>query len=235
MKKIIVLLFASVFGAVTLITTTGCESINNVVDVVEENEILIQGTVQYASLKYIDGESDKAVKLKERVSDIRKKIDVIEKHTTVVRLVELANEQIPWEEMKPEDVVAVRTLMAVIENQIDYDIETGYLDPKQISSVVKILDWVEEAADLYLSGATQEEILGTYKAQSEVVETDTWPVFHFVTGARNWDDLVAWWNAPATIEEVEEVRARNLEVGLNSPHADTVNQEYEFWAMKHGL
>jgi len=185
MKKILILLIASLFGTVSMLTT-GCETLNNIV---EDDTVVAKGAVQYATLKFIDKDSVKAAETKARVKEIREDLDTLGEYSTIKNITDLANATIPWDSMSPEDVIGVNTLLALIEAQIDYDISTGVLDSDQLTNVYTILLWVEAAADLYISGVSQEEILGTYKVSEEVVSNDTWPVFYFVTGAAKKHNL----------------------------------------------
>ena len=127
--------------------------------------------------------------------------------------------------MPAEDQILISILIQEAQTQIAKEIEFKTLSPDDLVTLNKVLDWIDQAAVFYLNGQTDEEILGSYSPA--VASNDRVGVFEFITGARDWETLVAWWQSPATIDEVERALDAQEATGGVTP-------EYQAWADKHG-
>lgn len=221
--SIIRLTQALVVSAFALVLTPGCETLNNVTDYVSENETIAKPVVQYATLKVINNDSSRALEVKARVSSLRTITDNLTEAVPVHFLADKLRDEIDFDSLAAEDQILVNSLIDETQRRIQNEIQVDTLDPESIVVVNTALDWVDEAADFYLQGVSEEEVLGGF---SPAADSESTSLFEFITGARDWEALVAWWNTPATIEEVERALDAQEKTG-------GVSREYQAWVDKH--
>lgn len=102
-------------------------------------------TIQYATLKYIDGDQDKA----QRVARIAAEAKGFVLAGASLDDVEAAvRARIPWDQLDDADKVLVNGLLDAIREELEFRVQHQLLDPDQVMAVSAVIAWVEEAARL---------------------------------------------------------------------------------------
>lgn len=154
-------------SAFTLVLTPGCETIRNVTDYISENETVAKPVVQYATLKVIDEDSDRALEVKARVASLKKTTDNLDTSVPIQFLADKLRDEIDFDGMAVEDQILVNTLINEAQRRIQNEIQADTLDPESVVVVNRVLDWIDEAADFYLAGVDEEEVLGGFSPATQ--------------------------------------------------------------------
>lgn len=102
--------------------------------------------VQYATLKVIDGDTDRAT-LVVSVADRAIALAEGEPVSTSV-LEEQIRAAIPWDKLDDADKLLVELLILQVRNELDIRVADGLVDPERAAAAVEVLQWVRDAAAL---------------------------------------------------------------------------------------
>ena len=147
----------------SLTSLSACISLQDVNDKIIDNSLIAKSAIQYATLKYIDGNNERAEEILVVTGDVRKAFNESEFEVTVNQLVLSVRASINYSKLSPSEVVAVNTILTMARAQIDKDIREGKLDPDALTAPPLVIDWIEEAAMLRILGNSYEQILGDYR------------------------------------------------------------------------
>lgn len=159
MKKLITIFTLALVLLPLPFFTTGCQT-GNITDTINNNEALVKASIQYATLRIIDGDTERAERVLDGVNVARNVLDDAERVTTVKDLTNIVREKLDWSSISPENQILANLLIDKIAERIVIDIERGVIDPESLVVVGNLLDWVGEAASLYASGQSEAVILG---------------------------------------------------------------------------
>lgn len=107
-----------------------------------------QLAVQYATLKVIDGDADKAARVVELVQEGRDYVQS-DASVSVAALYEGVRDRINWQSLDPADRILVEAILTRARERLRDEIGVGLLDPDQQLKVLTVLDWIEAAASGY--------------------------------------------------------------------------------------
>ena len=139
MKKLAAALLAFAFPFLA-----GCA----LLDRVEESPLVAKLTVQQATLRVIDEDPEKAVRVLEISGEVRQMIEV--DLVTVALLDEFIRVQVNWEKLSIADAQLLLLLLDELKVQLAERMGEGLLTPDQKVSLNKVVDWVEESALLVI-------------------------------------------------------------------------------------
>lgn len=122
--------------AVSLIA--GCATI-------QENESTARVAVQYATIKILDGDPEKADKV-EQIAEEVKAYASGEKPVTVDALIEKAATYIPWEDLDDADTLLVTALLEEIRVRLKERLGDDFVPEDLRVTVDMVAGWVLEAA-----------------------------------------------------------------------------------------
>jgi len=128
-KSIIALTLAFAF-------ITGCSVLSTIAE--DENKL----AVQYATLKIIDGDTEKADKLKGWVTEARNYVDG-SAEVTVSYLADEARARISDKISDPADMLLAMAVLNEAERRIRERLGDGLLKQEQRVSLLTVLDWIE--------------------------------------------------------------------------------------------
>ena len=138
-RRIFIALFAFAFPFLS-----GCA----LLDRVEESPFVAKLTVQQATLRVIDEDPEKAVRVLEISGEVRQMIEV--DLVTVALLDEFIRVQVNWEKLSIADAQLLLLLLDELKVQLAERMGEGLLTPDQKVSLNKVVDWVEESALLVI-------------------------------------------------------------------------------------
>lgn len=131
---------------------TGCAGTRHL----EGDTIVARVAVQYATLKVINQDTDRAVRV-DAIAGMA--IDVAEGGVTGIdELERQVRVAICWECMAPEDAMLAELLIQSVRAELDERIEGGLIDPERAAAATEVLTWVRDAARLVHTGPTGERI-----------------------------------------------------------------------------
>ena len=128
-KSIIALTLAFAF-------ITGCSVLSTIAE--DENKL----AVQYATLKIIDGDTQKADQLKGWVTEARNYVDG-SAEVTVSYLADEARARISDKISDPADMLLAMAVLNEAERRIRERLGDGLLKQEQRVSLLTVLDWIE--------------------------------------------------------------------------------------------
>ena len=128
-KSIIALTLAFAF-------ITGCSVLSTIAE--DENKL----AVQYATLKVIDGDTEKADQLKGWVTEARNYVDG-SAEVTVSYLADEARARISDKISDPADMLLAMAVLNEAERRIRERLGDGLLKQEQRVSLLTVLDWIE--------------------------------------------------------------------------------------------
>ena len=128
-KSIIALTLAFAF-------ITGCSVLSTIAE--DENKL----AVQYATLKIIDGDTEKADQLKGWVTEARNYVDG-SAEVTVSYLADEARARISDKISDPADMLLAMAVLNEAERRIRERLGDGLLKQEQRVSLLTVLDWIE--------------------------------------------------------------------------------------------
>lgn len=122
---------------------TGCSVLETVSE--DKNQL----AVQYATLKVIDGESQKADRIVELVGKARAYVD--EGSTvTVSYLADEAAIRLRQSGLDPADMILATAILERAEARLKSEIGDGVLNDQQRLQLLTVLSWIEDAARGYV-------------------------------------------------------------------------------------
>ena len=102
--------------------------------------------VQQSTLRVIQDDPARAERVLEITAQIRPDIEA---DTVALGLLdEAVREQINWERLTIADAMLLDSLLIEARNQLELRFGTGLLDPEARESIARVLDWVDNAAEL---------------------------------------------------------------------------------------
>jgi hypothetical protein len=104
--------------------------------------------VQQGTLRAIQEDPEKARRALEIVEKVRPSVD--EDSVTVGLLVEYTRAQINWTKLTMADAQLLHMLLDYMQEELSTRIGAGILDAEQKASIERVLDWVQESAELVL-------------------------------------------------------------------------------------
>lgn len=137
MKKAAAILFAFMFPFLA-----GCALLQSV----EDSPMMAKLTVQQATLRVINDDPDKAVRVLEITRDVREMMTV--DSVTLAVLDEFIEFQIRWEKLSTADEQLLRMLLQEMQDRLAEKFGQGLLTPEDKVSISKVIDWIEDAAQL---------------------------------------------------------------------------------------
>jgi hypothetical protein len=106
---------------------------------VEQSPLASHIAVQQATLRYIDGDVEKA----QRVVAVAEKVEEYASGTvTVALLTTYLRAQIKWEQLAVADVMLLDALLLELESRLVERMGEGELSPEDLANVEKVVDWV---------------------------------------------------------------------------------------------
>ena len=129
-KSIIALTLAFAF-------ITGCSVLSTIAE--DENKL----AVQYATLKVIDGDTEKADQLKGWVTEARNYVDG-SAEVTVSYLADEARARISDKISDPADMLLAMAVLNEAERRIRERLGEGLLEQEQRVNLLTVFDWIEE-------------------------------------------------------------------------------------------
>ena len=109
-----------------------------------------QLAVQYATLKVINGNPDKAARVVELVQEGRAFVEDGAVTVTVAALYDGVVERVNWDKLDPADHILVAAILTQARARMEEDLGVDLLDDAQRVKVLTVLDWIEAAASGYL-------------------------------------------------------------------------------------
>lgn len=102
--------------------------------------------VQYATLKVIDGDADRATSVVEVVD---RAIALAEGEPVSLDDLEAQiRDAIPWNKLDDADTLLAELLILQIREELDVRVVDGLVDPERAAAAVEVLRWVRDAASL---------------------------------------------------------------------------------------
>jgi lysyl-tRNA synthetase class I len=129
-KSIIALTLAFAF-------ITGCSVLSTIAE--DENKL----AVQYATLKIIDGDTEKADQLKGWITEARNYVDG-SAEVTVSYLADEARARISDKISDPADMLLAMAVLNEAERRIRERLGEGLLEQEQRVNLLTVFDWIEE-------------------------------------------------------------------------------------------
>lgn len=102
-------------------------------------------TVQYLTLKYIDGDRDRALRVVDRVDEISAVVE--NENLLIAELRSRVDEIIPWSDLGVEEMFLIQELMDIIQAELDANIQTGVIPEDQRVYLQTYLGWIRQIAD----------------------------------------------------------------------------------------
>lgn len=129
----------------------GCETIRSITDrtteIIESNPLIAKTTIQYATLRFIDGDAEKSQGVLDFVKDSRNFID----SSSIARVDELSNnlkDRINWDSLSTANARVINTLFDTVQSYINKKVDGEDLSPESIVTIHSVLSWMEEVAEL---------------------------------------------------------------------------------------
>ncbi len=134
---------SKIVAFLVLVFMVGCSVLDN-------HQASAKLAVQYATLKYIDGDAHKRERVIVQVARAEELANVA---ASLDALADAVRQEIPFDEMDAADAVLVNGLVDALEEELkarfpEDDGSGGVLDPEQIVAVKSVLGWIYEAAHL---------------------------------------------------------------------------------------
>jgi hypothetical protein len=110
------------------------------------NSLTAQVAVQQATLRVAQDDPARAERIQEIVAEVR---PYIEQDTATVALIDgYVRAQVPWASLSTADAQLLLVLLDELRNRLEARIGEGMLDPRGRASILRVLDWVHDAAGL---------------------------------------------------------------------------------------
>lgn len=103
---------------------------------------------QFSTLRYIDGDSDRAQRVVLRVREIR--AIVVDEQVPIYLLEARIRDMIPWENFDEDERFLIEELFQLIQRELNNQIELGFIEEDQRLLIDTYLGWVEDAAKMRL-------------------------------------------------------------------------------------
>jgi predicted negative regulator of RcsB-dependent stress response len=131
-------LFSAIFAISCAILFTSCSTIS-------ERPVLAQVAVQYATIKVLQNNPDRAPRVIEIAQFIRANAGN-EQAATVALLEAAVRSQIDFSKLDPADAMLVDILIATVREELVARLGDGVLSPEHVLLVAEVAGWIESAA-----------------------------------------------------------------------------------------
>jgi hypothetical protein len=125
-------------AVLVLVFLVGCSILDN-------HQASAKLAIQYATLKYVDGDQAKGDRVLAVVANAR---ELSATATTLDALHEAVRQSISWDKLDDADKLLASNLLDMIRDELQARFDSDLLEPEQVVAVHRVLDWVEEAAQL---------------------------------------------------------------------------------------
>lgn len=132
MKKLILALVLSTF-------LVGCTTLQNVSD-----NSSARLTVQYATLKYVDEDTEKAERITEIVTTVKTNLTESTEYTIKEAVVQI-RDRIDFPKLDVADQLLLDALLNELEAELVRRFGTGVVDSEAKESLVTVADWILDA------------------------------------------------------------------------------------------
>lgn len=110
-----------------------------------ERESTARLAVQYATLKVIGSDTDRADRVRELVAEGKQYIDT-DTSVTVAFLAEQARARINWGSLDLADQLLIGAVLDEAQHELEKRIGEGLLGDEQRLQLMRVLDWIDTAA-----------------------------------------------------------------------------------------
>lgn len=137
--------------------STGCATFTDLFG--GEGSTGAKTAVQFATLKVIDEDTERAQRVVEIVDHVRELVDG-NTTATLDQVEQTVRDEIEWSELDAAEQLVVSNLIDAVRAELDARISDGTLDADERVAVGNVLDWVSEAAAMAggVSGAKPETV-----------------------------------------------------------------------------
>lgn len=111
----------------------------------DQHQATAKLAIQYATLKYVDDDAHKRERVQAVVANAR---ELAASASTLDAIDQAVRESIDWSKLDDADKLLASALLDVVRDELKARFGDGVLDPEQIVGVNKVLDWIDEAAQL---------------------------------------------------------------------------------------
>lgn len=125
-------------AVLVLVFLVGCS-------VLDQHQATAKLAIQYATMKYIDSDEDKRERVQKVVANAR---ELAATATTLDALDQAVRQSIDWSKLDDADKLLATNLLDMIREELRAKFGDGVLNPDQVVGVNKVLDWIDEAAQL---------------------------------------------------------------------------------------
>lgn len=125
---------------------------------IEEGDPAAKTAIQFATLKFIDEDSERANEVIRTVQRVQGLVDE-QTTTSLDNLAEQARAEIDWSELDTAEQLLVNNLIDVIKAKLEEEVGERNLDPNDVVVIRNVLDWVTEAA--VMAGGTTNAFIGS--------------------------------------------------------------------------
>lgn len=131
--------FAALTAVVLLaVLATGCA-------LLQDSAPTVQLTTQYATLKVVNGDPERAAKVVDLVTNAKQYVEG-DSSVTIAALEHAARSRIPWDDLDPADVLLIDAILSQARERLELEIGAGLLNPEQRVQLSTFLSWIESAA-----------------------------------------------------------------------------------------
>lgn len=127
--------------ALAFLFASGCGTLERI----GEHETAAKLTIQYATLKYIDGDSGKAERVIEVVGQVRQYLDESEQ-SEISAIHSVVLNQVDFGSLDSADEMLVRGLVDMVRVEIDRRVASQFLTEGDKVFLGNVLNWIEDAA-----------------------------------------------------------------------------------------
>lgn len=125
-------------AVLVLVFLVGCS-------ILDQHQASAKLAIQFATLKYIDNDDDKAARVQAVVLNAR---ELAATASTLDALDEAVRGSIDWSKLDDADKLLASSLLDMIREELRARFGDGALNPEQVVAINKVLDWIDEAAQL---------------------------------------------------------------------------------------
>ena len=113
--------------------------------ILDKHQASAKLAVQYATMKYIDGDADK----RDRTLKVTANARELAATGATLDAIHLAiRDSIDWNKLDDADKLLAVNLLNMVRDELKARFGDGVLDPDQVLAVNAVLDWIDEAATL---------------------------------------------------------------------------------------
>lgn len=125
-------------AVLVLVFLVGCS-------ILDEHQASAKLAIQYATLKYVDGDADKRDRVLKVTANAR---ELAATASTLDALDQAVRDSIDWSKLDDADKLLATNLLDLIREELRARFGDGVLNPDQVVAVKRVLDWIDEAAQL---------------------------------------------------------------------------------------